>query len=67
MRVVSEIDIVEVDGREPGRPVGQKAPTMIVRSHWNKEGLVVLEVGDLKVTVSGSDLLRSVMNARNSQ
>jgi hypothetical protein len=40
-------------------------PSIKVHSHWNRETLVVLEVGNEKVTVAGEDLIKAINNCMN--
>lgn len=38
-----------------------------VHSHWNNNNLIVLEVGDEKVTVKGDDLQAAIKNCTNTK
>jgi len=38
---------------------------LVVSSHWNSSHLVVLTIGDQKVTVNASQLTKSVENCTN--
>ena len=62
MKVQNEIDIYEVDGQETRIPV----PKLVVNSHWNRDSLVVLESGDMKISVSAAQLRAAIANATNT-
>lgn len=62
LKVSNEVTIYETDGKECKEcPL----PTMRVSSHWNRDSMVVLEVGDQRVTVSARDIHAAIMNATN--
>lgn len=62
IKVANEITLYETDGKETS---GCPLPIMIVRSHWNRNTLVVLEIAGERVTVCARDLLAAVANATN--
>ena len=41
-------------------------PKIIVTSHWNCKGFVVVEVAGKKYNVSGRDIITAVENAMNT-
>lgn len=62
--VTNEVDIVEIDGKDIP-PVG-KRQKLIVKSHWNRNELVILTVdGNTTFTVNGKDLCEATKNAQN--
>lgn len=40
-------------------------PSIKVHSHWNRREMVVIEVGDEKITVLGEDLIKAINNCMN--
>ena len=40
-------------------------PSIKMHNHWNRENMVVLEIGDQKVTVLEVDLRRAIENCTN--
>ena len=63
IKVTNEVNVYEVNGSEP-KP-GER-PTVLVRSHWNRSNLVVLEIGDLRLAVTAADLQAAIRNATNT-
>ena len=65
MKVENTLDVYEVDDVEV--KLGETKPTIIVKSHWNRDALVVLEVDDEKYTVSARELTAAIENATNTK
>ena len=63
--VVSKVPIREEDGHELIDP-GLDGPVMHVRSHWNHDSMVIIEVGKEKVSVSARELQAAIANATNT-
>lgn len=66
VKVESRVPLLEVDGKEP--PRGEPDP-LVVSSHWNRRGVVVLRIGAgslLSVSVSADDLRAAIDNATNT-
>ncbi len=63
IKVSNTISVYEVDGKES---TGIGGPTIDVRSHWNRQSLVVLVLGDQSYTVVADDLVAAIRNATNS-
>lgn len=63
IKVVNEIIVSEVDGREirPG-----DWPRVELCSHWSRKGLVVLTIANTRYTISGQDLAAALNNALNT-
>ena len=63
IRTESQVDIVEVDGKEKNIP----RPTLIIREHWNIRNYVVIQGTDGKeYTVYADDLKRAIENSQNA-
>lgn len=65
IKVVSQVPIREIDGKELG--VTPALPEIIVRSHWNRNELVVLEIDGKKYTLAATDLQGAISNATNTR
>ena len=63
--VVSEISVYELAGKEA--EAGNSWPTILVRSHWNRREMAVIEVAGQKYTVSITDLQAALENAGNAK
>ena len=63
IKVRSTVTVYERDGVEYR---GLDGETIQVESHWNRNTLVVLEIGGHKHAVSASDLRVAITNAENS-
>ena len=63
--VTQKIPIFEIDGNNTDTV---EAPSMEVRSHWNDDGLVILQTDQesTPVTVRAADLKAAIANAQNS-
>ena len=44
-----------------------KQETVCVKSHWNRDNLIVLEVADSTVTLDGPELKAAIDNAMNTK
>lgn len=44
-----------------------KKPLVLVRSHWNRNSMIVIEIGDIEVTVIAEDLKAAIDNATNTK
>ena len=62
IRVVSSINVYEVDGVEVPRDL----PQIDVSAHWNRDTLVILTIDGKRHTVVASDLRAAVQNATNA-
>lgn len=60
IKVTNEVNICELNGKEA--PLA-KRETLVVKSHWNMDRLVVLQIGDSEITVNASDLMAAIGNA----
>jgi len=63
IKVSNELKLLEIDGKAES---GLDCPKMVVRSHWNRDSLIVLLVNGVSYTVSASDILAAIKNATNS-
>lgn len=60
IKVTCEVKVYELNDHE-SKPLD---PLVVkVQSHWNYDDFVVLQVNDVRYTVSGRDLIRAVKNA----
>lgn len=64
IKVRCEVPVYEVNGEET-KTLSQ--PQLIVESHWNRSQMVVLTIGNEKVTVLGDDLVAAIQNAERSR
>lgn len=62
VKVSNEVDIYEINGLESKAPLS----TLLVKSHWNRSALIVLEVAGQKLTVAATDLQAAILNATNT-
>ena len=62
MKVKNEIHVYEVDGKDVSSP---SLVSLTVRSHWNRDSLVVFEFEGKSFTVSASSLEKAIKNATN--
>lgn len=53
----AQVSVYEIDGEEHDTVEGEK---LIVRSHWNDDDMVVLEIGGKRLTVVGADLRSAI-------
>lgn len=58
--VLCEVPVYETDGKDI--PVG-KTVKMSVEGHWNRDEMVVLRIGDQRVTVLARDMEAALRNA----
>ena len=63
IKVTNEIKIYEIDDQEL-KSISNAQP-LIVKSHWNNDNVVVLEIGGVKYTVVAKDLKAAIDNATN--
>lgn len=63
IKVSNTLTVYEVGGQET--KVGS-VPKLEVRSHWNRQALIVLEIGGQSYTVAADDLTAAIRNATNS-
>lgn len=67
IKVNCTVPAYEVNGKEvEGIGIGN-APKIQVTSHWNRQTLVVLTIGDQSITLVASDLQAAIRNATNTQ
>lgn len=62
MKVECDVTVYERNGKETTTSEGYKS--LILRSHWNRKTLVVLQFGDTNVTVSAEELKRAISAAQ---
>ena len=55
MKIKIEVNIYEIDGKDKRIP-----GAIIVRSHWNRDNMIVLEADGTKYTVNASDLRKAI-------
>lgn len=63
INVSNEVRVCEVEGRETSI---REKEHIIVRSHWNRRDLVVLEVAGTSLAVAACDLREAVANVTNA-
>lgn len=63
MKIENLLTVYEVNGTEVDS--SPDAARLAVRSHWNRNRLVVLEIAGQVVTVAADDLERALINATN--
>lgn len=61
--VESKVKIYEVDGHDV---TTLEHPLILVQSHWSRNSMVVLSIGDKKWTVLARDLEAAIRNGCNS-
>lgn len=63
--VIQKIPLYEIDSNNTDTV---ETPTMEVRSHWNDDGMIVLQIDpkSKSVTVRAADLKAAIANAQNS-
>lgn len=64
INVTSEVRVYELDGKDT-HPIDY--PRLFVRSHWNRDALVVLEINGAKYTIAAGDLIAATNNATNNR
>lgn len=62
--VQNTVKVYEIDEADL-RSVADAQP-ILVRSHWNNNNIVILEIGDRKYTVVAKDLKTAIDNATNT-
>lgn len=62
MKVVSKIQIYEIDGQDVDL---KKQEILSIESHWNYHDFVVLHFGDKEITVNAEELIKAINNAGN--
>lgn len=60
IKVSCDMKIIETDEKE--KP-GLEYDHLIVKSHWNDRGLVVLSIGEHTYAVVATDLIAAIQNA----
>lgn len=63
IKVMNELRVFEIEGKKTEFVDG---PKVVVQSHWNVEGLVIVQFNGASVTVSGKDLIEAVRNSMNT-
>jgi hypothetical protein len=64
IKVQCLVTIYEIDGRDfPGAPEEHQ---ITVRSHWNRDAFIELEIEGKRYTVVASDLEAAITNAHNT-
>jgi len=56
--IKADINVYELDGKEV--EIGGKEKTFTVRSHWNRDEMIVILIGSHEYTVSASDLVSAI-------
>ena len=56
MKIEIEVAVYEIDGKECAYP----APSVIVRSHWNRDNMIILEMGDCNFTIAEDDIIKAI-------
>ena len=64
IKVSNELVVYEVDGVSVASPID--GPRVHVRSHWNRNELVVVELEGKRMTLVAKDLLAAISNATNT-
>lgn len=62
MTVTNTLEIYEIDGEEKH---GLDGPLLILKSHWNRDGLVVLQIDGHEYTIDAKRLGKAISNATN--
>ncbi len=65
IKVSNTVKCYEVNGQKL-LGICEDDPKVTVKSHWNDNDMVVIELGDLTVTVLGRHLKKAIDNAMNS-
>ena len=63
IRVENNVEVFEVDGKD--LPVSDDTE-IVVRSHWNRNDLVVLEIKGKRFSVAARDIATAINNAVNT-
>ena len=58
LKIEAKAKVYEVDGNEKG--CGVSGPVLTVRTHWNVDTLVEIEIGGKRYTVGAADLVKAV-------
>ncbi|MCP4262777.1 MAG: hypothetical protein GY774_35510 [Planctomycetes bacterium] len=64
IKVQSTLNCYEVQGEDAEMI---NPPQMTVKSHWNRKGLVIIEIQESNVTVDADDLIKAIRNAQNTK
>lgn len=65
IKVESKVEIYEVAGKDTDN-MNKGRPVLKVSGHWNRNTMVVLQVGEQEtISVVASDLLAALQNATN--
>lgn len=64
IKVECAVSVSEVDGTDVS--LNSEQLKLIVRSHWNRDELVVVWIGGQEYTVTGRDLIVAIENAMRS-
>jgi hypothetical protein len=63
MKVTNEIKVYELDNK--GSFPGDDELCLLVKAHWNRDSMVVLEIGGHAYTVVAEELKKAINNATN--
>jgi hypothetical protein len=63
IKVSSQVSIQEIDSKSV--PIGAQ-PTVTIKSHWNDQTLVVLEIDGKNYSMNTMDIQAAIQNATNS-
>lgn len=65
IKVKNDVEVYEMNGVQPA--IGVTQPVLVVTSHNDRDGMVVLEFPGVasKVTLSAADLIAAIVNAKN--
>ena len=66
IKVVSDLRVYEIDGKDTEDSIKSPAPQMRVHSHWSRREFIAIEIAGVKYTVVASDIEAAIKNATNS-
>jgi len=62
---INIITIEETNGIE-NKGLRSDKPKMIIKEHWNRKNLVIVEIDNIKHTVDANELKSAIDNAQNA-
>ena len=63
--VENKVKIYEMDG-DDYCSIGDDKEKLLVKNHWNNHHMVVLKLGDKKITVCAKELRTAIENSTNT-
>lgn len=71
IKVVSEIPIYELQGKEMSHVYSETSPKLIIQSHWNHTERIHLKIKDennntIDIVVLADDLIAATVNAQKT-